>query len=150
MNGRHLSALAVALFAPAWLLTAAHTSGELVGGRSAGWQAFVFAISPLVGNDVGGSLAWRVWMVSSALSNAAFLGSSILLWWRPQRVSHGLVASMAAATLINAFWFFLPDMRGDLRVGYYLWLTAFALVTFAALATVRGRSVTARVGAGAA
>ena len=150
VNGRHLCALSGALFVPAWFLTAAHNSGELIGGRSAGWQAFTFALSPIAGNDMGGSVALRIWMVASALTNVLLIATFVLVSWRPLAVNRGLVGSLAVATMINAYWFVLPDLRGDLRVGYYLWLAAFALGTFAALATVGERAVAAAVGATAA
>lgn len=145
VSGRRLGALSGVLFVPAWFLTAAHTTGELVGGRSAGWQAFLFAISPIAGNDMDASLALRTWMVASALSNVLLIASVVLVFWRPHSVSRTLVGSLAVATLINAYWLPLPDVRNDLRVGYYLWLAAFGVGTLAAWATVGKRSVAAPV-----
>ena len=52
--------------------------------------------------------------------------------WRPAAVHRILAGSLAAATVLNAFWFVLPAMRTDLRVGYYLWLAAFAVGSGAA------------------
>ena len=143
VSGSRLYALSGALFVPSWFLTAAHTSGDLVGGRSAGWQAFVFAISPIAGSELGGSLAMRTWMIASALSNGVLIATFVLVAWRPRTVNRGLVGALAASTLINTYWFFLPDMRGDLRVGYYLWLAAFALGTVAAAAHLHSREAAA-------
>ena len=148
MSRRLLGALSGVLYVPAWFLTAAHTSSELVGGRSAGWQAFAFAISPIAGNDMGASLPLRIWMVASALSNVVLIVAFVLVWWRPLTVNRAVVRMLAVATLVNAYWILLPEMRPDLRVGYYPWLAAFALATFAARATVR--EVAAGTGARAA
>ena len=140
MNGRHLGVVAGVLFVPAWFLTAAHTSGELIGGRSAGWQAFLFAISPLFGNDVAEGLLLRSWMITSALSNALLVFTLGLVVWRPAAVHRILAGSQAAATVLNAYWIVLPSMRTDLRVGYYLWLAAFVVGTGAAWVTTRERA----------
>ena len=148
MSRRLLGTLSVVLYVPAWFLTAAHTSGELVGGRSAGWQAFAFAISPIAGNDMGASLSLRTWMVASALSNAVLIVALVLVFWRPRAVNRAVVRALGGATLVNTFWLLLPEMRPDLRVGYFLWLASFALTAVAARATVR--EVAAGTGARAA
>ena len=137
MSRRLLGALSGVLYLPAWFVTAAHTTGELVGGRSAGWQAFAFAISPIAGNDMGASLPLRIWMVASALSNAVLVVALVLVVWRPLAVNRAMVRLLALATLVNAYWLLLPEVRPDLRAGYYLWLAAFALAAVAARATVR-------------
>lgn len=137
MSRRLLGVLSGLLYLPAWFVTAAHTSGELVGGRSAGWQAFVFAISPIGGNDMGVGLPLRVWMVTSALSNAVLIVALVLVLARPRAVHRAMVPALALATLVNAYWWMLPDFRHDLRAGYYLWLAAFALGAGAAHAAVR-------------
>ena len=137
MSRRLLGALSGVLYLPAWFVTAAHTTGELVGGRSAGWQAFAFAISPIAGNDMGASLPLRIWMVASALSNAVLVVALVLVVWRPLAVNRAMVRLLALATLVNAYWLLLPEIRPDLRAGYYLWLAAFALAAVAARATVR-------------
>lgn len=137
MSRHLLGALSGVLYVPAWFLTAAYTKGELVGGRSAGWQAFAFAISPIAGNDMGASLPLLIWMVASALSNAVFIVALVLVFWRPFAVNRAVVRLLAVATLVNAFWLLLPEIRPDLRVGYYLWLAAFAFAAVAARATVR-------------
>ncbi len=79
-----------------------------------------------------------VWMVASALSNGILVVALVLVPWRPLAVHHAMVRSLAFATLVNAYWLLLPEIRPDLRAGYYLWLAAFALAAFAARATVRG------------
>ena len=101
-------------------------------------------------SHVGGSVALSIWMVASALTNVLLIATFVLVSWRPLAVNRSLVGSLAVATMISAYWFVLPDLRGDLRVGYYLWLAAFALGTFAARATVGERAVAAAVGARAA
>lgn len=138
-SARRLCALSGVLFALSWFLPAAYTKGELVGGRTWGWQAFLFAFSPVLGNDMGGGLLLVTWMVTSAVSNVLLLATLALVVWRSQAVSRGLVWSLAGATLVNAYWFVLPDMRPSLRVGYYLWFVAFVLGAIAAGVILRDR-----------
>ena len=142
LSGRHLCAVTGLVYLPAWFLPAAHNSGELFRGDSEGWRAFVFAISPLFGNDLGGSLPLLLWMVTSALSNLLLVAALVLVCWRPRAVGRRLVWSLAAATAVNAYWYWLPEMRPDLRIGYYLWVCSFALGTMAASFTVREQSAT--------
>ncbi len=137
MSRRLLGVLSGLLYVPAWFVTAVHTTGELIGGRSAGWQAFAFAISPLAGNDMDAGLPLLIWMVASALSNAVLIAALVLVFWRPLAVHRAMVRLLALATLVNAYWLMQPDIRPDLRAGYYLWLAAFAVAAFAAHATVR-------------
>lgn len=137
MNRRLLGVLSAVLYVPAWFVTAAHTTGELVGGRSAGWQAFAFAISPIAGNDMDAGLPLLIWMVASALSNGVLVVALVLVFWRPLALHRAMVWLLALATLVNAYWLLLPEIRPDLRAGYYLWLAAFALATFSARATLR-------------
>lgn len=151
VTGRRFGALAVLLYLPAWFLPTIRLPGESFGGGPTfGWEAFLLALRPGFGSDVGGSFPLRAWMVASALSNVVLVVACALLSWRPGSVTRALVGSLAAATLINTYWFLIPDMRGDLRVGYYLWLAAYALGTLAAHATVCERVDAAPRGATAA
>ena len=149
MSGRHLCAVTALLFVPAWFLPAAHTSGDLFRGESEGWRAFVFALSPLFGNDIDGSLPLLLWMVTSAASNLLLVLALVLVCWRPHAAGRRLVWSLAAATAVNAYWYWLPEMRPDLRIGYYLWLGAFALGTVAAGVAVREQAAATGIGAAA-
>jgi hypothetical protein len=144
VNARRLGALSCLLFVVSWFLPAAYTTGDLLGGRTWGWQAFLFAFSPVLGNDPEGSALLKSWMVTSAASNVLLCATLVLLAWRVQAVSRRLAWALGAATLVNAYWFVLPDVRPALRVGYYLWLLAFALGAAAAGASRRERSAPAR------
>ena len=150
VTGRRLGVFSAATYALAWCLPVGHISGELVGRRLWGGQAFLFALSPLFGNDIAGSPLLRTWMVASALSNLVLVVALGFVGWRPRSVSRGLAWTLAATTVANAGWFALPDARNDLRVGYYLWLAAFAFGAAAALLSVRRNSTQAGFGAAAA
>lgn len=133
MTARRLGALAVFLYAVSWCVPVIETRGDLLSGRSWGWQAFLFAVSPLAGNDMDAHPLQLVWMVSSALTN---LLPPVMIWLRfrrAQRLPSALAWALVGAALVNAGWMFLPTMLQDLRVGYYLWLSAFVVGAVAAL-----------------
>ena len=136
------------LYAVSWCVPVIETHGDLLRGRSWGWQAFLFAVSPLFGNDMGGNPLQLAWMVSSALTNLLLLVTIWLLFWRPDRLPAALAWVLVGAAFVNAGWMLLPTMSQDLRVGFYLWLCAFVVGAGAALLRVHQR--TARTGTGAA
>jgi hypothetical protein len=70
--------------------------------------------------------------VISALTNLWFVLSSVLLARLRPRPHRGLFWTLVLAALVNTFWFLVPDIRGDLRAGYYLWLASFAALAAAA------------------
>lgn len=133
MTVRRLGALAAILYVVSWCVPVIETHGDLLAGRSWGWQAFLFAISPLLGNDMDGHPLQLVWMVSSALTNLVLVAALGLLFWRTDRLPSALPRVLVGAALMNAGWLLLPNMLRDLRVGFYLWLCAFVVGAAAAL-----------------
>ena len=148
VTARRLGALATILFALSWCVPVIETHGDLLSGRSWGWQAFLFAVSPLLGNDMDAHPLQLAWMVSSALTNLVLVVTLGLLFWRPLRIPSALAWVLVGAALVNAGWLFLPTMLRDLRVGFYLWLCAFVVGAAAALLHLHQR--TSRAGDGAA
>ena len=148
MTARRLAVLALLLYAVSWCVPVIETRGDLLSGRSWGWQAFLFAVSPLFGNDMDAHPLQIVWMVSSALTNLLLLVTVWLLFWRTQRLTSAVAWALVGAVLVNAGWMFLPTMMRDLRIGYYLWFAAFVVGAAAALLHLHQR--TARAGDGAA
>lgn len=148
MTPRRLGALAAILYAVSWCVPVIETHGDLLRGRSWGWQAFLFAASPLFGNEMDGHPLQLAWMVSSALTNLVLVVALKLLFWRTDRLPSALAWVLVGAALVNAGWMLLPTMLQDLRVGFYLWLCAFVVGAAAALLHVHQR--TARAGDGAA
>jgi hypothetical protein len=123
--------LAGAAFAASWCLPVAEVSGDLFRGTVWGWKAFLFAVSPALGNDLGGGWLFPTWMVASALSNLlapAVVGFEM----RPSaRAQVGLAWALGAGVALDAVWAILPSTRPELRLGYYLWLSAFVLAATA-------------------
>jgi hypothetical protein len=120
-------AVAVAIYAIAWCVPVARASGELVGGTIWGWQAFIFALSPALGNDLDAGLALSAWMVLSGLSNLLWL---VLLFVARRRLNRWRAHAawwFGAAVPWNSGWMLLPDAPDELRLGYYLWLASFAV-----------------------
>ncbi len=130
--GRGLGALAGASFVVSWITPAAHAEGDLVGGTLYGWQAALFALSALFGSSFGDGLLFNVWMALSATTNLLFLGAALLWWWSSSVVRARLAVALTLATICNSGWMLIPDVWRDLRVGYFLWLGAFAMAATAA------------------
>jgi hypothetical protein len=74
VSAQRLGAMSCLLFVVSWFLPAAYATGDLIGGRTWGWQAFLFAFSPVLGNDPGGSGLLKSWMVTSAATRAVPAG----------------------------------------------------------------------------
>lgn len=142
MSARRLMRLAGVLYVASWCLPAAETSGDLFRGTIWGWQAFLFALSPALGNDMDAGLLTIGWTIASALSNVLAVGAVAceLRPSTPRLMSLGW--ALAAAFVINLVWALLPHMLHQLRVGYFLWVIAFGLGALAAF----WRSRTSRTG----
>jgi hypothetical protein len=126
---RILMWLAAAAFLASWFLPA--TDAVL------GWEAFRFALSPLVPFRQFGSLGEHaVPAVLSALTNPVFL-LVFALWATHQTIRPGLLVRIAIACFVlDLYWLvqaWRDDDLGSLRIGYYLWLAAFALLLAVAI-----------------
>lgn len=91
-------------------------------GDTAGWEAFLWALSGMAGPPG----------VISALTNLLVLGGVLHGRWSP--VARWPLFVLAAATLLNAsFWPFWVVSEGDksLRIGYFAWVASFACVAVA-------------------
>ena len=103
-----------------------------------GWEAFVLALSPLWSfEDFADDSVWfLILIVSSALTNVLFLALAGMLFRgrKPQAV----LWSAAAATLLNLHWVVtLGADRRYLAVGYFVWVSSFALLALSAYLVVR-------------
>jgi hypothetical protein len=122
---RNLGWVAAACFLAGWFLPAAP--------EVPGWMAFRYAFAPVwpYGSAEPTSVEDAVPQVLSALTNVAFLVMFVRLVigkiLRP-----GLYFRVAIACFVlNLYWFvqLLRDgSLSDLRIGYYVWLAAFALL----------------------
>ncbi|HEU5133925.1 MAG TPA: hypothetical protein VFU13_02160 [Steroidobacteraceae bacterium] len=116
---------AAAAFAASWFLPVLHDVP--------GWMAFRYALAPLVPFREAGDMAWEesAPQVMSSLTNVVFV---ILfgLWASNQSVRPGLFVRIAIACFVlNLYWFvnaWREHGLGELLIGYYVWLAAFALL----------------------
>jgi hypothetical protein len=102
-----------------------------------GWEAFRFALSPLVPFRQFGSLGEHaVPGVLSALTNFMFV-LLFVLWLTGQMFRPGLFVRIAIACFVlDLYWIVQAWRDGDLeslRIGYYLWLAAFAMLLAVAI-----------------
>lgn len=135
LSVRHLGWLAAACFVAGWFLPAA--------AGVPGWMAFRYAFSPVwpygSSEPQGGEDA--VPQVLSALTNVAFVAlCARLVLGKVQRP--GLYLRVAIACFVLDLYWFVRMLRDgsahDLLVGYYAWLSAFALLVIAGWRLVRG------------
>lgn len=137
-----LTWIAAAVFTASWFLP--------VLDDIPGWMAFRYALAPLVPYRSAGTAAWddNAIHVLSALTNVMFV---VLfgLWLARQMFRPGMYVRITlACLLLNLYWLVLAlrDSHGPagLRVGYYLWLSAFALLFAAAVLTAFASRRTSR------
>jgi hypothetical protein len=132
-SARNLGWLAAACFVAGWFLPAA--------AEVPGWMAFRYAFSPVwpyaSSAPQGGEDA--VPQVLSALSNVVFVALvAELLAGTVKRP--GLYLRIAIACFVlNLYWFvqMLRIGSGELLIGYYVWLAAFALLVIVGWMLVR-------------
>ncbi len=118
-------AAAWVIFAVAWFLPVYQGGQTLSDGTIPGLQAFRVALGD-------SELGWQVRSVPilTALSNGLLLVSVVLFLRRTSDTPPQWLAwSFLVATLLNTMWIFLSGSVWDLRIGYWLWLLSFALVT---------------------
>jgi hypothetical protein len=128
------------IYAISWLFQV-HANGVKFPRGVPGWQAFVVALlAPWDSQAMNRDLGWQVLVAVgflSALTNVLMLLSVPILWIGARRGTRILACLAAAAWLVNAVWI-IPPGRDQLRVGYYLWWTSFAIL--AAVASHHGGS----------
>ncbi|MGE0442780.1 MAG: hypothetical protein AB7L66_11985 [Gemmatimonadales bacterium] len=114
------------LFGAAFLLPVARygitlADPSLKDGLLPGIQALLLAVTGL-----GGALG-----LLSGLTNLVMLGTFRNLREAGRARVRLLARLLTASALINLSWLVLRDDRGDLFVGYYAWLTGFAVAASA-------------------
>ena len=138
MTPRRLLYLAGVIYVASWCVPVAEVSGDLFRGTVWGWKAFLFAVSPALGNDMDAGLLTNAWTVASALSNVVVPAAVACEIWPSARRRRWLAWACGVAVALNVVWALWPDIRRELRVGYVLWVTAFVLGAVAAIWRVRG------------
>lgn len=104
-----------------------------------GWAAFRHALSPLVPFGQAAILGEHsIPAVLSALTNVMFV-VLFALWLARQMFRPGMFVRLALACLLLNLYWLVQAVRDDdlasLKLGYYLWLGAFALLLAAAVLT---------------
>jgi hypothetical protein len=133
--------LAALAFLASWFLP--------VADRMPGWEAFRYALAPLIPFRDAGTEASQenIPQVLSALTNLVFV-ILFVLWLAKQMFRPGLFVRIALACLLmNLYWPVMAwrsDQLGALRSGYYAWEAAFALVAAAAVLTAFAARRTSR------
>ena len=105
-----------------------------------GWEAFVFALSPLwdYSSFRGQSVSLVVFIVASALTNVLFVVVAAVLVLRGARHAKASLWGAAGATLLNLYWpILLQADRARLESGYFVWVASFALLALSAFFVLR-------------
>jgi hypothetical protein len=126
---RSLAPLAAVCFLASWFLP--------VLQDVPGWMAFRYAFAPLWPYGPSGSTETEdaIPQVASALTNVAFVIMFVLVLREKVRRPSLLFRVSILCFVMNLYWFveLLRDHSlHDLKVGYYVWLAAFALMIFTA------------------
>jgi hypothetical protein len=129
--------IASLMYLVAWFLPVIDGGTTLTKGGLPGWEALNVALSPIWDRNSADTWWGSVLAVLSGLTNAWFLFSVAALKGRPATSNRVLFWGAILAVLINAQWFVLVDPRSDLRIGYYLWFTSFAVLAAAVQWTPR-------------
>ncbi|NNE35988.1 MAG: hypothetical protein HKN13_12165 [Rhodothermales bacterium] len=104
--------LAWALLIASFFLPTIAAGGNVDSGAAAFTSALVF----------GG-----IYGAVSALTNIVFLSSAIVFFRRKRRVVRVLFLLVTFSFAVNAWWL-VRSLGSDLRIGYYVWLSAFAVL----------------------
>lgn len=130
-------ASAALLYVVSWFVPVVNEGATLAEGAVPGWEAFRTALSPIWPYQglKGDSTLSGVIGVVSALTNFWFVLSSVVLALLPLRSKRGVFWGLVLAALVNATWLLLIEDRGDVRIGYYLWLGSFFALAAAARLT---------------
>lgn len=114
-----------------------------------GWMAFRYALAPLVPFRDAVAMPWddNIPQVLSALTNVMF-AILFALWIARQMFRPGMFVRLAlACLLLNLYWLvkaWREDGLADLLYGYYVWLSAFALMFAVAVLTAFASRRTSR------
>lgn len=123
-----LTCAAVAAHALSWILP--------VIDDYRGWQAFRVALTPIVPYETFSS--GRIWYegvlsVASGLTNLMFVAALVALATARPSWLRASAWGLIVAAVLNLYWFaMMGDDRGELQIGYYLWVGSFPLLAGAA------------------
>ena len=125
-NRRVALALIALLYVIAWLSPLAKGGTTLAKGGLPGWEGLKLALSPLWDPESRESWWQATLAVISGITNLWFVVAIVWLWRTDAAPRRMIVWTTLLALLINAHWMLTFEPLSDLRIGYYLWLLAFA------------------------
>ena len=134
---RYVAWFAAACFLASWFLTAVPDVP--------GWMAFRYALAPLwpYGQASARGAEEIVPQVASALTNVVFVIMFVMVSLGKVRRPGLFFRVTIICFVMNLYWFVQFARDGsldDLRIGYYVWLAAFALLMWMAWKLMRTRS----------
>ena len=109
---------------------------DVFEGTANGWAAFVFSFALIFDSSASVSSAW---MLALGLSNLPlwYTAGRLLL---AKRISLRLLGTMIVSTFLALSYGVgaaFQDGLDDVRIGYYVWATAFVLISAAAALDLR-------------
>lgn len=131
---RVLPLIAIATFAVSWFVPVHRAGAKIGAGELPGGQAFRLALSRIteIPESTPDQLPWAVLAPASALTNFFFVIAAIALLRGPGRPHRIVKWGSLLCVPLNMFWLVLGNDRGDLLLGYYLWMVSFVLLAVAA------------------
>ncbi len=130
-----VATLAAFVYVLSWLMPVFAGGTTLAKGSVPGWEALRYALSPIweyQGLSGRAENFNALISVISGLSNLWFVVALAALLLRRRGYHPGIFWGLALSVLVNVLWFVLANERGDLRIGYYLWLGSFVVLAVAA------------------
>lgn len=129
-----LPLIAIASFTVSWFVPVHRAGAKIGAGELPGWQAFRLALARIleISQSTPAQLPWAILSPASALTNFFFVIAAIVLLRRPARPHPVAKWGSLLCVALNMFWLVLGNDRGDLLLGYYLWLGSFVLLAVAA------------------
>lgn len=100
-----------------------------------GWEAFRMSMRVLLDlQDFPTSLfnPFGFLLRASGVGNILFFTALFMLLRFADRILRGTMTTLAVCTLLNGQWMVFMSKSSGLKLGYYMWLGAFLLLTVAA------------------
>ena len=158
MKGPWRFALAIGVYALAWMLPSEVSQSLISWHAVPGWEATRVALSPIWhyryhGDLVSGEGPFAALSVLSAFTNLIFVAAAVIALINRRLVGRKLEVLVWVATIVNSHWFVLslPNVAW-LRIGYYAWFASYALLGVAlhhAISSTGASAAQHTLGAGA-
>jgi hypothetical protein len=140
MKRRTILIAGLLTYVVAWFLPVLTFGTTLASGRLPGWEALRLALVPIVPyQGFTSGMSWgSAFYVLSGLTNLLMVGGAFILLRATGPAPRCLPTLLAAAAVLNTWWYFDGTLRTDLLIGYYTWVLSFFIVALASRLGVRG------------